>query len=94
MVEVGLELNEPLWRARLWPLSVDGLALVALVTVREDPRRWGAWGALLLALGTSIAANVASAEPSVLGRLYAAWAPVALLVTEGLASRRHAKVTA
>ena len=40
-----------------------------------------AWAALLLGLGASLAANVAAAEPTVQGRLVAAWPPVALLLS-------------
>jgi hypothetical protein len=39
-----------------------------------------AWLALLLGLGASLAANVAAAEPTVEGRLVAAWPPVGLLL--------------
>lgn len=89
MVDVGKELGEPDWRAHLWPLSVDGLALVALVKVREDSRYWGAWVALMFAVGVSIAANVAAAEPTIGSQLYAAWVPLALLISEALGSRRQ-----
>jgi hypothetical protein len=37
--------------------------------------------ALLLGLGASLAANVAAAEPTVQGRLVAAWPPVGLLLS-------------
>jgi hypothetical protein len=40
-----------------------------------------AWAALLLGLGASLAANVAAADPTVAGRLVAAWPPVALLLS-------------
>jgi hypothetical protein len=36
--------------------------------------------ALLLGLGASLAANVAAAEPTVQGRLVAAWPPIGLLL--------------
>jgi hypothetical protein len=39
------------------------------------------WVALLLGLGASLAANVAAAEPTVVGRLVAAWPPVGLLLS-------------
>jgi hypothetical protein len=40
-----------------------------------------AWAALLMGLGASLAANVAAAEPTVQGRLVAAWPPVGLLLS-------------
>jgi hypothetical protein len=39
-----------------------------------------AWVALLLGLGASLGANVAAAEPTVQGRLVAAWPPLGLLL--------------
>jgi hypothetical protein len=74
------------WRAWLLPISVDGLAVAASMTMLVR-RRAGlaagalAWVALLLGLGASLAANVAAAEPSVQGRLVAAWPPVGLLLS-------------
>ena len=73
------------WRAWLLPISVDGLAVAASMTMLVR-RRAGlpagalAWLALLLGLGASLAANVAAAEPTVEGRLVAAWPPVGLLL--------------
>lgn len=73
------------WRSWLLPISVDGLAVAASMTmlVRRSaglPAGGLAWVALLLGLGASMAANVAAAEPTVAGRLVAAWPPVALLL--------------
>jgi hypothetical protein len=73
------------WRSWLLPISVDGLAVAASMTMLVR-RRAGlpagalAWVALLLGLGASLAANVAVAEPTVQGRLVAAWPPVGLLL--------------
>jgi hypothetical protein len=74
------------WRAWLLPISVDGLAVAASMTMlvrrRAGERAGGlAWVALLLGLGASLAANVAAAEPTVQGRLVAAWPPVGLLLS-------------
>jgi hypothetical protein len=74
------------WRSWLLPLSVDGLAVAASMTMLVR-RRAGlpagalAWVALLLGLGASLAANVAAAEATVQGRLVAAWPPVGLLLS-------------
>ena len=73
------------WRSWLLPVSVDGLAVAASMTMLVR-RRAGlpagglAWVALLGGLGASLAANVAAADPTVAGRLVAAWPPVALLL--------------
>jgi hypothetical protein len=74
------------WRAWLLPVSVDGLAVAASMTMlvrRRAADRAGMlpWVALLLGLGASLAANVAAAEPTVVGRLVAAWPPVGLLLS-------------
>ncbi|HEX6238652.1 MAG TPA: DUF2637 domain-containing protein [Acidimicrobiales bacterium] len=74
------------WRCWLLPVSVDGLAVAASMTMLVR-RRAGlpagalAWVALLLGLGASLAANVAAAEPTVQGRLVAAWPPMGLLLS-------------
>jgi hypothetical protein len=73
------------WRAWLLPVSVDGLAVAASMTMlvrRRSGQRAGVlpWVALLLGLGASLAANVAAAEPTMVGRLVAAWPPVGLLL--------------
>jgi hypothetical protein len=74
------------WRSWLLPISVDGLAVAASMTMLVR-RRAGlpagalAWVALLLGLGASLAANVAAAEPTVQGRLVAAWPPLGLLLS-------------
>jgi hypothetical protein len=89
MRALGVEVGEG-WRAGLLPFSVDGLAVVASMTMLV--RRWSgqragvlAWAALVLALGVSLAANVASAQPTLAGRLWAAWPPVGLLLALELA---------
>jgi hypothetical protein len=74
------------WRSWLLPISVDGLAVAASMTMlvrRRAGEKSGAlaWAALLLGLGASLAANVAAAEPTVVGRLVAAWPPVGLLLS-------------
>ena len=74
------------WRSWLLPISVDGLAVAASMTMlvrRRAGERSGAlsWTALLLGLGASLAANVAAAEPTLVGRLVAAWPPLGLLLS-------------
>ena len=82
------------WRAWLLPISVDGLAVAASMTMLVR-RRAGqpagvlCWVALLLGLGASLAANVAAAEPTVVGRVVAAWPPVGLLLSYELLMQQH-----
>jgi Protein of unknown function (DUF2637) len=81
------------WRSWLLPVSVDGLAVAASMTMLVR-RRSGLpagvlpWVALLLGLGASMAANVAAAEATAVGRLVAAWPPVALLLAYDLLLRQ------
>jgi Protein of unknown function (DUF2637) len=82
------------WRAWLLPISVDGLAVAACMTMLVR-RRAGQpagvlpWAALVLGLGASLAANVAAADPTVVGRLVAAWPPVGLLLSYELLMQQH-----
>jgi hypothetical protein len=82
------------WRSWLLPVSVDGLAVAASMTMlvrRRAGQRAGIlpWVALLLGLGASLAANVAAADPTVAGRLVAAWPPVGLLLSYELLLQQH-----
>jgi hypothetical protein len=76
------------WRAWLLPIAVDGLVLAASMTMLVH-RRAGqpagplAWLALALGLGTSLAANVVAADPTIVDpaairRIVAAYPPLAL----------------
>jgi hypothetical protein len=47
------------------------------------------WVALLLGLSASLAANVAAADPTVVGRLVAASPPVGLLLSYELLMQQH-----
>lgn len=73
------------WRAWLLPVSVDGLVVAASMSMLVR-RRAGlpagalAWVTLLAGIGASLAANVAAADPTMVGRVVAAWPPVALLL--------------
>lgn len=74
--------------ATLWPLSVDGLLLLATVGVLKPARhasrraRWVVWLAFLLGIAVSLAANIAAA-PALAWKpvLVAGWPPVALLLS-------------
>lgn len=81
--------------AALWPLSVDGLLLLATVgllkpsQLRTRRARGAIWAAFLLGIAVSLAANIAAAPD--LGWkpvLVAGWPPVALLLSVELLVHR------
>ena len=76
--------GEAAWTAALVPLSVDGMIIAASMSLLFDSRRGRRGGILpwtLLIVGStaSLAANVAVAESSLVGRLVAAWPSFALI---------------
>jgi hypothetical protein len=85
--------GQPGWVAALTPFSVDGMIVAASTTLLADSRSGGRGGALpwaLLVVGSvaSLAANVAVAEPTVAGRLIAAWPSFALIAAYELLMRQ------
>ena len=75
--------GQPGWVAALTPLSVDGMIVAASTTLLADSRSGAKGGVLpwaLLVAGSvaSLAANVAVAEPTLIGRVIAAWPSFAL----------------
>jgi Protein of unknown function (DUF2637) len=68
------------------PISVDGMILATSRSILRR-RRAGmpvsflSWFGFTLGFLASVAANVAAAEPSIIGRLLAAWPPVAPFIT-------------
>jgi hypothetical protein len=92
--------GETSWTAALLPVSVDGMIAVASMTLLADSRngrRSGLlpWALLVIGSTASLAANVAVAEPSLVGRLIAAWPSCALIGSYELLMRqvRHASPT-
>lgn len=82
------------WRSWLLPLAVDGLLAAAgmsMLVARHHGRRPTplAWVSLWLGISASLAANVAAAEPTLTGRLVAAWPPVALALAFELLMQQH-----
>ena len=75
--------GQPGWVAALIPLSVDGMIVAASTTLLVDSR--GGWRGglpwILLVIGSfaSLAANVAVAEPTMTGRMIAAWPSFSLI---------------
>ena len=84
--------GEPELTAWLLPLSIDGAIAAAAAVVLADSKAgrrttFLAWLMLALGLAASLAANIASAQPTWTARVVAAWPPIALaLGIEVLAS--------
>jgi hypothetical protein len=76
--ELALRHGETQWNSTLIPLSVDGMVLAASMSVLLESKRgrrgeWLPWTLLIVGSLASLAGNVAVAEPSLVGRLIAAW---------------------
>jgi hypothetical protein len=87
------EHGQPGWVSALTPLSVDGMIVAASTTLLADSRSGRKGGALpwaLLVAGSvaSLAANVAVAEPTLIGRVIAAWPSFALTASYELLTRQ------
>jgi hypothetical protein len=85
MLQAAVLAGEPLWLARAFPFTVDGLAVAALRR-RDAGRRW-----LALALAVSVAADVGAQFPEhaeAVGPLLSAWPPLALFGTHRLLHHR------
>jgi hypothetical protein len=85
MRSLGLRAGEG-WRADVLPLSVDGLLVAASLVIYVRRRAglhagWLPWLGLVLGVLASVAANIAAAEPTVLGRVVAAWPPLAFALS-------------
>jgi hypothetical protein len=87
---VGLH-GQPGWVATLTPLSVDGMIVAASMTLLADSRSGrGAlpWALLVAGSVASLAANVTVAEPTLVGRVIAAWPSFALTASYELLTRQ------
>lgn len=85
--------GQPGWVAALTPLSVDGMIVAASTTLLAESRAGSRGGLLpwvLLVIGSvaSLAANVAVAEPTGVGRVIAAWPSSALIGSYELLMRQ------
>jgi hypothetical protein len=74
------------WRSALLPLAVDGMLLGATLAIvdarrRRQPVGWVPWLGLIAGILASLAGNVAAAQPDLIARLVAAWAPAALAIS-------------
>ncbi|WP_246149380.1 DUF2637 domain-containing protein [Nonomuraea turkmeniaca] len=84
MHELALLHGEDPLAAALIPLAVDGTIVAASISLLLASRygsRGGVlpWGLLIIASLASLGANVAVAEPSLIGRVIAAWPSLALI---------------
>ena len=84
MHTLALEHGETPWTAALIPLSVDGMIVASSMSLLLDSRRGTRsgplpWALLLVGSTASLAANVAVAEPTLYGRVIAAWPSLALI---------------
>ena len=85
--------GQPGWVAALTPLSVDGMIVAASTTLLAESRsgRRGSvlpWALLVAGSVASLTANVAVAEPSLIGRVIAAWPSFALTASYELLTRQ------
>ena len=85
--------GQPGWVAALTPLSVDGMIVAASTTLLADSRSGGRggvapWALLVAGSAASLAANVAVAEPTMTGRVIAAWPSFSLIAAYELLMRQ------
>jgi hypothetical protein len=79
------------------PISVDGMMLATSRSILRRRRAsmpvpFLSWFGLALGFLASVAANVAAAEPTLIGRLLAAWPPVALFITYETLAADHGEL--
>jgi hypothetical protein len=79
------------WHAHAFPLSVDGIEVVASLVLLADRRRgrpsgWLPRAALATGTAASLAANVATAGTGTISRVIAGWPAIALLIAVKLLS--------
>jgi hypothetical protein len=91
MRELAAAHGEAGWQAHTYPLSVDGIEIVASLVLLADRRTgrasgWLPWAALAAGTTASLAANIAAAGADLVGRVVAGWPAFALLVAVKLLS--------
>jgi hypothetical protein len=79
------------WHAHAFPLSVDGVEIVASLVLLADRRAgrrsgWLPWAALTIGTAASLAANIATADAGTISRVIAGWPALALLIAVKLLS--------
>jgi hypothetical protein len=85
LVDYAVSVGEKEDRAALVPFGIDGMILIGTLQMRADrkagraPRTW-AYIAILVGVVSTIAGNIASAQPTLGGRLVAASTPASFLI--------------
>jgi hypothetical protein len=79
------------WHAHAFPLSVDGIEIVASLILFADRRGgrrsgWLPWAAPAIGTAGSLTANIAAAGPDPVSRVIAGWPALALLIAVKLLS--------
>ena len=88
-----LEHGEGQWASALIPLSVDGMIVASSMSLLLDSRLGGRggllpWALLIIGALASLGANIAVAEPTLIGRVIAAWPSFALTASYELLMRQ------
>src|SRR3954471_11262326 len=91
LLTLALEHGQHGWLGHAFPLSVDGVEIVASLRLLSDRRSrtrsgWLPWTALGIGTGFSLFANVATAQPAPIARVIAGWPAVAFLIAVKLLS--------
>jgi hypothetical protein len=86
MRELALDHDQLGWKSLAFPISVDGLEIVAslyLVAQRRAgrPTGWVPWVALIIGTAASLAANVAVGGADPIGKALAGWPALSMLVS-------------
>jgi hypothetical protein len=86
MRELALDHDQLGWKSLAFPISVDGLELVAslyLVAQRRAgrPTGWIPWVALIVGTAASLAANIAVGGADPIGKALAGWPAISMLVS-------------
>ncbi|GAB3986119.1 DUF2637 domain-containing protein [Plantactinospora veratri] len=98
IVKVAREAGERLSVAAVYPLAIDGLIVVGTLAMLEDKRngrkpRLSARVAVAFGVVATLAANIASAQPTVTARLVAAVPALAFLIAVEVLSRQGKRIT-
>ena len=92
IADVAAGAGERSWVAMTLPLAIDGLIVVGVAALLEDKRagrtgRLSARLAIVAGVVATLAANIASAEPTATARLVAVAAPVSFLLSVEVLTR-------
>ncbi|MEV0733932.1 DUF2637 domain-containing protein [Polymorphospora sp. NPDC050346] len=90
--ELAESRGETGWKAHAFPLTVDGIEVVATLTILADrragrPSGWVTWTALVAGGVASLGANILVAQDDLIARIIAGWPAVALIAAIKMLSR-------